>query len=80
MQEGWNNMKKVLKKTGKRLLFILLPLILIIVLLAGAVYVITIDDGTYKEGDWSSTNYGVSQFINGLTVNGDNKKIGRAHV
>lgn len=73
MQEGWNNMKKVLKKTGKRLLFILLPLILIIVLLAGAVYVITIDDGTYKEGDWSSTNYGVSQFINGLTVNGDNK-------
>mgnify|MGYP004519752815 CR=1 FL=1 len=72
MQEGWNNVKRILKKAGKRFLIILLPLILIVVILASAVYFITIDDGTYKDNDWSSTNYGASQFINDITIS-DNK-------
>lgn len=39
--------------------------------LAAATYFITIDDGTYKEDDWSSTNYGAKKYSNGMTVNED---------
>ena len=53
--------KKVLKLFLKMLLRILLPVIIIIVILAACVYYITVDDGTYKENDWSSTGFGVAQ-------------------
>ena len=66
--------KNVLKGYGKRIIMTLFPIILIIVLLAGAVYFITIDEGLYKEGDWGSTNYAASQYINGVTV-GDGGKL-----
>lgn len=70
-QELKQKAKKVLKKVGKKLLIIFLPIILIIVLLAGAVYFITVDDGTYKDDDWGSTGFAASQSINNVTVNID---------
>ena len=75
MQEIWknmkNNLKRVLKSKIKKLLPVILVVISIIVLLAAALYFITIDDGVYKEGDWSNTNYGASQYVNGVNINSD---------
>ncbi|CDD37502.1 membrane protein [Clostridium sp. CAG:356] len=61
------------KKVAKKILLILLPILLIFMLLAAAVYFITIDDGTYKEGDWGNTNYGASQYVNNVEVSTDGK-------
>ena len=63
--------KTVIKKGGKKLILALVPILLIVALLAGAVYFITIDDGTYKDDDWGNTNYGASQYINSVSVNSD---------
>lgn len=63
--------KGVLKSKVKKWGTVIFAVIAIIVLLAAALYFITIDDGTYKEGDWSSTNYGASQYINNVSVNSD---------
>ena len=75
--EEENNIKLKLKKIGKKItkkiILTLLPIILILMLIAVAVYYITVDDGTYKEGDWGNTNYGVSQYINNVNVNNEGK-------
>lgn len=71
-----NNLKRGLKIVAKFAFKILrtiglkiaIPLILIIVLLAGIVYFITLDDVKYKPGDWSSVPFGASQYINGVTI------------
>ena len=63
--------KSVLKKYWKKILIIAIPIVIILIILSAATYFITIDDGTYKEGDWSNTNYGASQYINSVTVNSD---------
>ncbi len=42
-----------------------------LVLLAGAAYFLNIDDGKYKQGDWSSTPYAVSEYVNGVTIEKD---------
>lgn len=42
-----------------------------IILLAAALYWLTVDDGTFKEGDWSSTPYAAGEYINGVSVNSD---------
>lgn len=57
--------KKYAKIIGKKLL----PVVLVIILLASFVYFITIDDGTYKEDDWSSTPYAAGQYTNNVTIN-----------
>lgn len=71
-------LKKVLKAIGKAvkntlriILLPLLPFILIIILLAGAVYFITVDDGTFKEDDWTSPGYGAAVYKSETTVNAD---------
>ena len=67
--------KKLLKTAARTLTTLLLPIILIVcivlIFLSAAVYFITVDDGTYKEGDWSSTPYAASTYVNGVTVNDD---------
>lgn len=75
MEQAKEFLKRVLKKamkwTTRLLLPVLLPFIIIAVLLAGAVYFITVDDGTYKEDDWSSTPYAAGTYINGTSVESD---------
>ena len=75
MDEEWNNMKnklkEVLKKGSKKVIIAVLIVITVVFLLAGAMYFLTIDDGTYKEGDWSSTNYGAKVYTDGVSVNSD---------
>ena len=67
--------KKVAKKVGKvvsKIMFIPLVIFSIIIILLGAcVYFITVDDGTYKEGDWKSTGYGAAVYKSEAKVNSD---------
>lgn len=56
--------KKILKaiKVAFRPILIIIGLIVaIIIILTSAVYFVTVDDGTYKEDDWSSPGFGVAQ-------------------
>ena len=47
--------------------------IAVIIILSSAVYFLTVDDGTYKEGDWTSTPYVASVYNNGLKITTDGK-------
>lgn len=64
-------LKKALKFLGKHCLRILFPIVIVIVLLAYVTYNITIDDGTYKDKDWSSTPYAAEEYVNSVSVNDD---------
>lgn len=57
-------------KYKKRIIQAFIVLVFL-VLLAASVYYITVDDGTYKEDDWSSAPYAASQYTNGVSVNND---------
>lgn len=74
-EEIVKKMAKVVKKAIKAALVpIIIPIIciiMVIVLLAACVYFITVDDGTYKEDDWSSPMFGARQYTNGVTVGED---------
>lgn len=63
--------KKVVKGIGKILLIPMLIVILIVVILSGCVYFITVDDGTYKEDDWSSTPYVAGTYTSSVQVASD---------
>lgn len=67
------SVKVVLKAGFMFLMTALLPIVIIIVILASAVYFLTIDDGTYKEGDWSSVPFAASQNTGSATVSDDGK-------
>ena len=63
---------KVVLKTITTLLFPIVVIVCIILVLVSAfVYFITVDDGTYKEDDWSSAPYAASTYVNGATINSD---------
>lgn len=77
MKVDFGKLKKntinLIKKLGKRLIKILLPIIIVFVLLGAIVYFITIDDGTYKEDDWSNTPYAASQYTGNISAGEDGK-------
>ena len=64
--------KRIGKKIAKKVLHFFLPLILVIlfvlILISGLVYLITIQDGSYREGDWSSVPYAVSQYTSEIEI------------
>lgn len=71
-----NVTKKAFKVVKKAVLPILIPVlavVLIIVILAGSVYFITIDDGSYKEDDWSSPPYAAAVYSSSATVDSEGK-------
>lgn len=61
-------MKIALKAVRRLMMFFLLFIAPVLILLAAALYFITIDDGTYKEDDWSSTPYAAGEFANDVSV------------
>ncbi len=75
MEQAKMVLKKVLKTAVKALSAILFPVIVIfmivVIFLAAATYFITVDDGTYKDDDWSSTPYAAGTYINGTKVESD---------
>ncbi len=72
-------LKETIKRAGKIVLGtikkLLIPIVavvcLIFILLSAAVYFLTVDDGTYKEDDWSSTPYAASVYVNSTRLNED---------
>ena len=74
MDEILQKTKKLLINTGKRMIKIILPIVIIVVIIiSAAVYVIKKDDGTYKEGDWSNTQFAAGQFIGNTSIGYDGK-------
>ncbi len=73
---NFEEIKNFIKKVGKRILKVIksfvLPIVLIIaiitVLLAGFVYLITLDDGSKKEGDISNAPYAASTYTQSVTI------------
>ena len=55
------NFKKAIKLMLKPLLIVVGIVIAVFILLSSFVYYITVDDGTYKERDWTSPGFGVAQ-------------------
>lgn len=70
-KEAIKELGKKIKRHYKRVIQAIIVLIFLLILLGGAVYYTTVDDGTYKEDDWSSTPYGAGQYKNGVTVDAD---------
>lgn len=67
-----NFFKNVVKRHMKRIIRVLVIIIFVVFLLSNAsVYWLTVDDGTYKEDDWSSTPYAAGQYKGGVSVNED---------
>ncbi len=75
MEEAKETLEKFFKKFGKRfkkiLLIVLVMVCFLIILLPSVVYWLTVDDGTYDEGDWSSIPYAVGQYTNAVSINSD---------
>ena len=72
MNEIWQQIKQKLEKMGKHLVKIILVLALILIILFGGfVYVIKKHDGTYKEDDWSNTQYAASQYTSNTSIDAD---------
>ena len=69
------NKKAIIKKIAKIAAIKALPFILIPLILAtffGAIgYYLNIDDGTNRDGDWSSTPYAASTYTGGTTIDKD---------
>lgn len=64
--------KQIFKRTIlRRVIPVILILVILLIIVAGADYIITIDDGTYREGDMSSTPYAASTYINNVKVEQD---------
>lgn len=64
-----NFVKSLLK--SKIVKIAILLIFILAVLLPSFVYYITIDDGTYKEGDWESTPYVASTYTQNVNVGND---------
>ncbi|MCI8470619.1 MAG: hypothetical protein HFJ35_03915 [Clostridia bacterium] len=66
-----DKVKNFISRHYKRVIRAVIVLVFLIVLLSSALYYITVDDGTYKEGDWSSAPYGAAQYMDGVSINED---------
>lgn len=75
MEEFKEAAKKLAKMAIRTVTTLFLPIIVIIliivILISAFIYFITIDDGTYKEDDWSNAPYAASTYVNGTTINSD---------
>lgn len=72
MEEGMMAaLVKIFKARIKIFFIIFIIVILFICILAGVDYEVTYKDGTYKEGDKSSTSYSASTYINDVTIEND---------
>ena len=70
-KEAIKELGKKIKRHYKRIIQAIIVLVMTLVLLAGALYFVTVDDGTYKEDDWSSTPFAASQFKGGINIEDD---------
>ncbi len=80
MEEGLNKLKNglkaVVKAIGMKLVMMILIIGIIITFVASATYFLTIDDGTYKDDDWTSTPYGAGQYTSSISIDKDGNMTG----
>ncbi len=67
-----NTLKKPFNLKRLKKIIIILTII-VIVGLGPLIHWLTIDDGTYNEGDWSNTPYAASQYTNNFSIADDGK-------
>ena len=74
-ENDFDKLKRVSIKVAKTVFFkfgfIFAIIAIVFILIAGFVYFITDDDASYKEGDWSSTTYGVDENSKNATIDAD---------
>lgn len=64
------NLKNIVLRVLKSILLkLLIPIIGVLLILSAFIYYLTIDDGTYREGDKSNAPYAVSQYTHNVSVN-----------
>ena len=72
-----NTMTKALKKAGKTITKMVLPIVLIIliavIVVSGLVYELTRQDGSYKEGDMSNVPYASTKYTADVTIDENGK-------
>lgn len=77
MDENFQKLKQIAKRTlklaAKPFIIVAVVVVLILVLIAGIQYVITLDDGAYKDGDKKNVPYAVEQHTGDVTVSEDGK-------
>ena len=70
-------MTKALKKAGKAITKMVLPIVLIIliavIIVSGLVYELTRQDGSYKEGDMSNVPYASTKYTADVTIDENGK-------
>ena len=76
MEQAKEALKRALKFAMKipfKIILVILILVVgvLLILLPAATYFLTVDDGTYKEDDWSSTPYAASTYVNGAKIEND---------
>lgn len=75
MSELLVKIKGAAKSVGKRIVKSFLPwiliILLIIMLVAGFTYEITVTDGIYEDGDWSNVPFAASQFTRSITIDNE---------
>ncbi len=75
MGEGKEFIKQFILRHPKRIkraaIVIIFGIVLGVMALSASFYFLTVDDGTYKEDDWSSTPYGAEQYTNGVSANSE---------
>jgi len=62
---------KVLKKALNPSFWVLLIAIIVIIFLASSVYNVKLNDGVYKESDWSNTPYAGQQHTDNVSIQGN---------
>ena len=77
MNELRANFRKYKKRIIQAIILIIFTLILILV--AASLYFITLDDGTYKEGDMGNVPYAASTYIKGIKFTEDGIKFIYTH-
>lgn len=67
-----NELKQIIKNglmfLIRKVLIIIIPVIIILALIPGLIYYITVDDGTYKEGNKKSVSYVASKNISSVSI------------
>ncbi len=65
--------KIVLKTMSKPIIATIIIIVLVLTLISGFIYVITLDDGSYKEGDKKNVSYSVEQHMGNVSIGSDGK-------
>ena len=65
--------KIVLKTMSKPIIATIIVIVLVLTLISGFIYVVTLNDGSYKKGDKKNVSYAVEQHTGNVSIGSDGK-------